>query len=109
MEKITLTVPAMYADHHVTAVKRLLSPLKGVENVIASAAFKEVIVEFDAAKTSRSALVKALSDAGYAPGKEEVVERSPDATPDPAWDMSGVRVVTTNPVDLQLSGEFRKY
>ncbi len=109
MEKVTLTVPAMYADHHVVIVKRLLSPLAGVENVIASSAFKEVEVEFDPAKTNEAALVKALTDAGYAPGKEQVVERTPDYTPDPAWQNLGVRSTTTNPVDNQLSGEFRKY
>ncbi len=97
------------ADHHVTNVKRLLSPIKGVENVLASSAFKAVAIDFDPAKTSKAALVKALTDAGYAPGEEQVVETSPFATPDPAWEQLGVRATTTNPVDLQLSGEFRKY
>ena len=109
MDKVTLTVPAMFADHHVTKVKRVLSPLAGVENVVASSAFKEVVVEFDPAKTSPDALVKALTEAGYAPGELTVVERNPDYTPDPAWEKLGVRAVTTNMVDLQLSGEFRKY
>jgi mercuric ion binding protein len=109
MDKITLTVPALYADHHVLAVKRLLSPLAGVENVTASSAFKEVTIEFDPAKTSQQALVQALTEAGYAPGEETVVERTPNATPDPAWDALAVRTTVTNPVDLQLSGEFRKY
>ncbi len=109
MKQVTLTIPAMYADHHVTRVRNLLSPIAGVENVVASSAFKEVVVEFDEKKTSQDALVKALTDAGYAPGKEEVVERRPDGRYDPAWEKSGVRVTTTNQVDLQLSGEFRKY
>ena len=109
MEKIALTLPSMWADHHVINVKRLLSPIAGVENVFASSAFKEVLVEFDAAKTSQAALVKVLTDAGYAPGTEEVLEQSPFGTPDPAWDKLGQRITTTNLVDLQLSGEFRKY
>jgi copper chaperone CopZ len=109
MEKVTLSVPTMWADHHVTAVKRLLSPISGVENVFASSAFKQVLVEFDAAKTSQAALVKALTDAGYALGEEQTLAESPYATPDPAWDKQGQRITTTNLVDLQLSGEFRKY
>jgi copper chaperone CopZ len=109
MEQLSLTIPALYADHHVNNVKRLLSPMTGVENVIASAAFKEVYVEFDAAKTTQAALVKALSDAGYAPGELEVVDKLEYAKADPAWDGLGVRATTTNMVDLQLSGEFRKY
>jgi copper chaperone CopZ len=109
MEKITLTLPTMWADHHVTSVKRLLAPISGVENVFASSAFKQVLVEFDAGKTSQAVLVKALTDAGYAPGEEQFVAESPYATPDPAWDKQGQRTTTTNMVDLQLSGEFRKY
>jgi len=109
MKKITLTIPAMYADHHVTRVKNLLGPIAGVENVVASSAFKEVTIEFDEKKTKQDALVKALADAGYAPGTEEVVARSPFATPDAAWDKLGVRATETNQVDLQLSGEFRQY
>jgi copper chaperone CopZ len=109
MQKATLTIPAMYADHHVTRVKNLLGPISGVQNVYASSAFKEVVVEFDEKKTSQDALVKALTAAGYAPGLEEVVETSPFATPDAAWEKLGVRATVTNQVDLQLSGEFRKY
>ena len=109
MKKVTLTVPAMYADHHVTRVKNLLSPLAGVENVVASSAFKQVVIEFDETKTSEAALSKSLTDAGYAPGVEEIVATSPFATPDAAWDKLGVRSTETSQVDLQLSGEFRKY
>ena len=36
-------------------------------------------------------------------------KQQPARTPDPAWEKLGVRAVTTNMVDLQLSGEFRKY
>lgn len=109
METIELTIPAMYADHHVTTVKRLLSPLAGVENVFASSAFKAVAIEFNPAKTSPAALVKALSDAGYVPGAEELVGEAPFMKPDPAWEKLGVRATTTSQIDLQLSGEFRKY
>jgi copper chaperone CopZ len=109
MQQIILSIPAMWADHHVIAVKRLLAPISGVENVYASSAFKQVLIEFDPAKTSQDALVKVLSDAGYAPGEEKVPATSPYATPDPAWDKLGQRITMTNPVDLQMSGEFRKY
>jgi copper chaperone CopZ len=109
MDKITLTVPTMYADHHVTNVKRLLSPIKGVENVFASAAFKQVTVEFNKTQVTQDQIVKALIQAGYAPGDEQVVMRRPDGRFDPAWDNNGARSTTTNQVDLQLSGEFRKY
>jgi copper chaperone CopZ len=109
MDQLTLTIPGLYADHHVMQVRQSLLPLKGVETVVASAAFKELTVEFDPAKITRDEIVDAVTRAGYPPGIPPVVERSPNATADPAWDVLTQRAVTTNPVDLQMSGEFRKY
>ncbi len=108
MEKLTLTIPAMYADHHVTRVRQTLMQLNGVENVVASSAFKTVLVAFDG-KVTQDDIINALTRAGYAPGEIEVVERTPDHLADPAWDVLAPRVVTTSKVDLQMSGEFRKY
>jgi len=108
MNKLTLTIPGMYADHHVTLVRQALLKLNGVENVIASAAFNQVNVEYGG-QLNRDALIDALKSAGYATGELEVIERSPDHTADPAWEALAPRIVTTNKVDLQMSGEFRKY
>ncbi len=108
MNKLLLTIPAMYADHHVTKIRQILFQMNGVENVIASSAFKMVVVEFDG-KVTQEAIVNALVSAGYAPGEPEVIERHPDYVADPAWEVLAPRAVTTHPADLQMSGEFRKY
>lgn len=108
MNTLTFTLPAMYADHHVTKVRQTLMQLNGVENVIASSAFKTVLVSFDS-KVTQDDIVNALTRAGYAPGELEQIERAPDHTSDPAWDKLAPRIVTTSKVDLQMSGEFRKY
>ncbi len=108
MNKLTLTIPGMYADHHVTLVRQALLKLNGVENVMASAAFNQVTIEYGG-QLNRDALIDALKSAGYATGELEVIERSPDHTADPAWEALAPRIVTTNKVDLQMSGEFRKY
>jgi copper chaperone CopZ len=108
MSRLNLTIPGMYADHHVTLVRQALLKLNGVENVTASSAFKQVTIEYDD-KQNPDALIDALKAAGYVPGQVQVIERSPDHTADPAWDVLAPRIVTTNKVDLQMSGEFRKY
>ena len=109
MNQFTLTIPRLYADHHVAKVRQVLLPMNGVENVVASAAFKQVTIDFDPEKTSREAILDTLARSGYVPGVLEQVERTPNATPDPAWEVLTQRMVTTNQVDLQMSGEFRKY
>ncbi len=109
MSQLTCTIPNLYADHHVMRVRQTLFQLNGVENVTASAAFKQVVVDFDPAKLSQEQIVNALTNAGYIPGTPSIVERTPDYTPDPAWDSLAQRTVSTNQLDLQMSGEFRKY
>lgn len=105
MERLFLIIPRLYADHHVTRVRQVLFALNGVNDVYASSAFKELTVQFEPDKVSREQLVSALADAGYAPGDPEIVERTPDHTADPAWDVLAPRAVTTHPADLQAAGK----
>ena len=113
MEELVFGVPAMWADHHVLAVRNALFALAGVDNVEASSAFKTVRVFFDPGRTSAQVIVKALMAAGYPPtGFEEnghsEVPVSAGKT-DPAWTALAMRTIQTNQADLAMSGEFRKY
>ncbi|HEX9028664.1 MAG TPA: heavy-metal-associated domain-containing protein [Anaerolineales bacterium] len=65
LEKIILEVPAMYADHHVTEVRRILFSLPGMQEVYASSAFKVVEATYDPAQLSADAVRQALDAAGY--------------------------------------------
>ena len=65
MEKITIDVPAMYGDHHVVEVRRILLALDGVTEVYASSAFHLVDVAFDAGKIDEEAITARLDEAGY--------------------------------------------
>jgi len=65
MEKIAFNVPAMYGDHHVIDVRRILLELSGVEEVNASSCFHTVEVTFDASKVGRNEIQNKLEQAGY--------------------------------------------
>ena len=65
MDKVTLSVPGMYGDHHVLAVRDLLGKLPGVENIYATSAFKQVVVTFDPAKSKPADFEKVLKAEGY--------------------------------------------
>lgn len=65
MEKITIDLPTMYADHHVLEVRRILLEIPGVEDVYASSAFRVVEITYDPDKVSKDDLVAALDQAGY--------------------------------------------
>ena len=65
MDAFVLDVPAMYGDHHVIEVRRILLEEAGVAAVEASSAFHVVEVQFDPERTSADALRKRLEDAGY--------------------------------------------
>lgn len=65
MEKVTFKLPAMYGDHHVIEVRRLLLDVPGVHEVFASSAFQAVEIGFDPQVVSAATLETALDDAGY--------------------------------------------
>lgn len=104
----TLPVPSMYADHHVVAVRQVLEALSGVEDIQASAAFKEVTVKHTKA-LSKKALVDALEKAGYPVGEPEQVEEEPSSLGDPAWYKCASRCIKTDRADVEMSGDFRMY
>ena len=111
MENALFDVPSMYADHHVIAVRQALLALVGVEEVLASSAWKQVQVTYDPSTVSPDGIGQALDQAGYPVGNGQLPS-GPSAGPkakDPAWDALGVRVTKTNQADLEMSGEFRMY
>lgn len=65
MQTSTFNTPALFGDHHVTEVRRLLFEVPGVTDVYASSAFRAVQITFDEAQTSHEALARALDAAGY--------------------------------------------
>jgi len=65
MQSIILTVPGMYGDHHVLAVRAILLALPGIDDVYASSAFKQVRVTFDSALIAEDKIRAALKEAGY--------------------------------------------
>jgi len=65
METKTFEVPALYGDHHVTEVRRILLELEGVTDVYASSAFQVVEVTYDPAKINDLQIALRLDEAGY--------------------------------------------
>ena len=64
-EHLTLNVNGMTCGGCENAVKRAVSMVNGVSTVTASHAEHRVTVDFDAAKTNRAAIAKAIETAGY--------------------------------------------
>ncbi len=110
MEKASIPVPKLYADHHVLKVRELLAQVPGVQDVLASAAFKRVVVSFDPAVTSAEALHKTLAQAGFGPDDQiSFAQPIPGKEDGSFWHTLRPRVTETNRLDLEMSGDFRKY
>ena len=106
MEKLQLNVPDMWADHHVLKVRSILVGMPGVQDVVASSAFRMVALAFDPAITSAGAIMGALDDAGYAiasDGSGVIAQGVPiaDGHRDPAWTRLGTRQMKTDERDLK--------
>lgn len=65
MEKKSFELPAMYADHHVVEVRRILLELPGVKDVYASSAFQVAEVTYDPEVIDETAIAEKLEQAGY--------------------------------------------
>jgi hypothetical protein len=88
-------------------VRALLRRDDAVTSTTASSLERTVSVRYDAARTDPQRITALLAEGGYACGEPEGAAAPP--TDKPAWATAGVRVTTTNAVDLTMSGDHRKY
>jgi copper chaperone CopZ len=106
MEKLQFNLPDMWADHHVLKVRTVLAAMDGVQDVVASSAFRMVVLSYDPAVTGAGAIWAALEDAGYSvatDGMGVIAEGIPvaDGQRDPAWVRLGMRQTRTDERDLK--------
>jgi len=65
MKTKVFELPALYGDHHVTEVRRILMEIPGVNDVYASSSFRIVEINYDEIKVNDLELQVKLDDAGY--------------------------------------------
>jgi hypothetical protein len=65
METRRFEAPALYADHHVCEVRRILFDLTGVSDVYASSGFHVIEVTFDPQKVTAEKIEACLRESGY--------------------------------------------
>jgi copper chaperone CopZ len=71
MDCLSLILPALYGDHHVASVRRVLEALPGVSDIALSPAAHAASLQFDPAQQTAAAIEAALASAGYATGDLE--------------------------------------
>lgn len=110
MKETVIKVPGMWADHHVLRLRDAILGLKGVEEVVASAARRTVLVRYDEDALSEEGIREALTAAGYpseqAPAMIEFPPRHKDGS---AWFAVVDRKTTTEMKDREMAGDFRRY
>ncbi len=86
MKKALIKVPAMYGDHHVLEVRRILLAAPGVEDINASSCFQTVEVVLDPTKTDADEIAAKLREAGYLEDLPVPVETGVAASQNPNGD-----------------------
>jgi copper chaperone CopZ len=110
MDKVVLSIPTMWADHHILAVRQALGQVSGVTEVVASSMYKDVVIQYDPAATNPDALAQTLARAGYTIGEEPPLPAHPSRIDDAAaWFQLQERITVTDRRDLEASGDHRKY
>lgn len=80
-EKISFAAPALYGDHHVVEVRRVLFSLEGVMDVYASSAFHVIEITYDPQKITAEQLRVHLERTGYLDELPVPVETMPQGGP----------------------------
>ncbi len=65
METKQFDAPALYGDHHVSEVRRVLLEMEGVKEVYASSAFQVIEVTYDPEHTQAEQIEARLREMGY--------------------------------------------
>lgn len=65
MKTKSFEAPALYGDHHVTEVRRILLEMEGVTEVYASSAFQIIEITYDEARINDLEIAVKLDEAGY--------------------------------------------
>jgi len=65
MKVLTLELPAMFGDHHVIEVRRILLGLDGIDEVYASSGFRAAEITYDPKKINKSDIETKLDAFGY--------------------------------------------
>ena len=110
MERVTFSIPEMWADHHVLAVRGALGQVSGVEEVNASSLYKDVLIKYDPATVTPDALANTLVVAGYEIAKAPELPGYPKRIDDASdWFQFQDRITETDERDLEMSGDHRMY
>jgi copper chaperone CopZ len=110
MKQTVIKVPGMWADHHVLRLREAVLGLKGVEEVVASAARRTVLVRHDETAISEEGIREALVSAGYPPEQPPVMVELPERHKDgSAWFVVLDRKTVTERKDREMAGDFRRY
>lgn len=65
MEKITLNIEGMHCGACATGIQMLVSGMDGVKSIFVDYEKKKGEVEFDSAKVTKDAIIKAIAELGY--------------------------------------------
>jgi len=108
MEVLSLELPAMYGDHHVVEVRRLLFEIPGIEDVYASSGFHAAEISYDPDKTSEKEIIAKLDEVGYIGELPIPVETGVAAYQKGKVDTSLFRYSTANKQTLDVMGFAQK-
>ena len=65
MEEVTLTVPDIFCNHCIAAIRKAVSKLAGVQFVGGNAQTKQVTIRYDPSVVELTAIEKAMEEEGY--------------------------------------------
>jgi copper chaperone CopZ len=77
MERLVMNIPALYGDHHTSAVRKLLEPMEGIAEILASPASHKLVVKYYPTVVTEEEIVSKLAGQGYIADAPETAFATP--------------------------------
>jgi copper chaperone CopZ len=71
MQRIILSIPALFGDHHTIAIRQILTRLEGVQDVRVSAATHQAVLQYYPDVVTQEEIETALASNGYDLGDDQ--------------------------------------
>jgi len=71
MQRVILSIPALFGDHHTTAIRQILARLEGVQDIQVSAATHQAVLQYYPDVVTQEEIENALTSNGYKLGDDE--------------------------------------
>ena len=72
MQRVILSIPALFGDHHTIAIRQIIGRLEGVQDIQVSAATHQAVLQYYPDVVTQEEIENALASSSYSLGNDQL-------------------------------------